>query len=225
MSDEEEFVPYNSDSDGYSGSDDSDNDALSVDPDLNTSIAEEVPVVDGTVIRTVVYMGKDGTEWKNTPIVPNAQTRWPNVVTLPRNSIPETQNVTSPAEVFELFISRNMLSLIVKYTNEEGKRQRGASWIETDHTEIKALIGMLVFIGAQKQSKVNLQTIWDALLGQPFVRATMSYNRCFQLLNLLRFDNKDTRPQRRETDKLAPISELLNLHISNLQRYYVPGAT
>ncbi|GFR89197.1 hypothetical protein ElyMa_002537700 [Elysia marginata] len=97
MKDEEEFVPYSSDSDGYSGSDDSDNDALSVDPDLNTSIAEEV--VDGTVIRTVVYMGKDGTEWKNTPIVPNAQTRWPNVVTLPRNRIPETQNVTSPAEV------------------------------------------------------------------------------------------------------------------------------
>ncbi|GFR91361.1 Piggybac transposable element-derived protein 4-like protein [Elysia marginata] len=83
MSDEEEFVPYSSDSDGYSGSDDSHSDALSVDPDLNTSIAEEV--VDGTVIRTVVYMGKDGTEWKNTPRVPNAQTRWPNVVTLPRN--------------------------------------------------------------------------------------------------------------------------------------------
>ncbi|GFS02519.1 PiggyBac transposable element-derived protein 4 [Elysia marginata] len=52
----------------------------------------------------------------------------------------------------------------------------------------------------------------------------MSYNRCFQLLNLLRFDNKDTRPQRRETDKLAPRIELLNLHLSNLQRYYVPGA-
>ncbi|GFS06962.1 PiggyBac transposable element-derived protein 4 [Elysia marginata] len=219
MSVEEEFVPYSSDSDVYSGSDDSDNDALSVDPDLITSIAEEV--VDGTVIRTLVYMGKDGTD-----IVPNAQTRWPNVVTLPWNRIPGTQNVTSPAEAFELFISRNMLSLVVKYTNEEGKRQRGASWIETDHTEIKALIGMLVFIGAQKQSILNLRTIWDALLllGQPFVRATMSYNRCFQLLNLLRFDNKDTRPQRRETDKLAPISELLNLHLSNLQRYYVPGA-
>ncbi|GFR96771.1 YqaJ viral recombinase domain [Elysia marginata] len=93
----DEFVTYSSDSDGYSGSDDGDNDALSVDPDLNTSIAEEV--VDGTVIRTVSYMGKDGTEWKNTPIVPNAQTRWPNVVTVPRNCIPETQNVTSPAEV------------------------------------------------------------------------------------------------------------------------------
>ncbi|GFR89195.1 Piggybac transposable element-derived protein 4-like protein [Elysia marginata] len=46
----------------------------------------------------------------------------------------------------------------------------------------------------------------------------------FQLLNLLTFDNKDTRPQRGETDKLAPISELLNLHLSNLQKHYVAGA-
>ncbi|GFS02522.1 hypothetical protein ElyMa_001125900 [Elysia marginata] len=107
MSDKEEVVLYSSDSDGYSGSYDSDNDVLIVDPDLKISIAEEV--VDGTVIKTVVYMGKDGTEWKNTPLVPNAQTRWPNV-TLPRNRIPGTQNVTSPAEVFELFISRNMLT-------------------------------------------------------------------------------------------------------------------
>ena len=57
MSDGEKFVPYSSDSDGSSDSD-SDNDALSV--DVNTSITEEV--VDGTVIRTVSYIGKDGTE-------------------------------------------------------------------------------------------------------------------------------------------------------------------
>ncbi|GFN92434.1 hypothetical protein PoB_001894000 [Plakobranchus ocellatus] len=67
--------------------------------------------------------------------------------------------------------------------NEEGKRQRGDAWKATDDVEIRGLIGILVFLGAQKQSKVNLTTIWEPLIGQDFVRATMSKNRCSQLLN------------------------------------------
>ena len=118
-----------------------------------------------------------------------------------------------------------MIKLIVKYTKEEGKRQRGDAWKETDDVEIRGLICILVFLGAQKQSKVNLTTIWEPLIGQDFVRATMSKNRCFQLLNTLRFDNKDTRRRRQETDKLAPINEVLDLHLANLQKYYVPGAS
>ncbi|GFN93286.1 hypothetical protein PoB_001979200 [Plakobranchus ocellatus] len=61
----------------------------------------------------------------------------------------------------------------------------------TDDVEIRELIRILVLLGTQKQSKVNLTTIWEPLIGQDFVQATMSKNRCFQLLNTLRFDNKD----------------------------------
>ena len=222
MSDEDEFVPFSDDSDDDSRSSDS-SEEESIDPNLNSSISEEL--VNGTVVRTRSYYGKDGTEWKSTPMAPNAQTTRSNIVTLLRNRIPNTHNATSPAETFDLFISRDMIKLIVKYTNEEGKMQRGDAWKETDDVEIRGLIGILVFLGAQKQSKVNLTTIWEPLIGQDFVRATMSKNRCFQLLNTLRFDNKDTRRRRQETDKLAPISEVLDLHLANLQKYYVPGAS
>ena len=72
------------------------------------------------------------------------------------------------------------------------EKGRGDAWKEPDDVEIRGLIGILVFLGAQKQSKVILTTIWEPLIGQDFVRATISENRCFQLLNTLRFDNKDT---------------------------------
>ncbi|GFO25982.1 hypothetical protein PoB_005248700 [Plakobranchus ocellatus] len=67
-----------------------------------------------------------------------------------------------------------LVIVIVKYTTEEGKRQRGDAWKATDNVEIRGLIGILVFLGAQKQSKVNLTTIWEPLIGQDFARATMS---------------------------------------------------
>ncbi|KAK3701944.1 hypothetical protein RRG08_017835 [Elysia crispata] len=147
------------------------------------SVTEEL--VDGTVVRTRSHYGKDGTEWRRTPMAADAQTTRTNVVTLPWNCIPNTKTATSPAETFGLFICHDMIKLIVKYTNEEGKRQRGNKWKETDDIEIKGLDGILIFLGVQKQSKVNLVTVWQPLIGQDFVRATMSKNRCFQLLNTL----------------------------------------
>ncbi|GFN96237.1 PiggyBac transposable element-derived protein 4 [Plakobranchus ocellatus] len=85
-------------------------------------------------------------------MAPNAQTTSANIVNFPRNSIPNTQNATSPAETFDLFISQDMIKVIVKCTNEEGKRQRGDAWKATDDVEIRGLIRFLVLLGAQKQA-------------------------------------------------------------------------
>ncbi|GFO26200.1 PiggyBac transposable element-derived protein 4 [Plakobranchus ocellatus] len=103
------------------------------------------------VKRTGTYYGKDGTEWRSIPMTPNVQSAGENV-TLPRNRVPNTQNATSTAETFDLFVSQDTIKLFVKYTNEEGKRQRGDSWKETDNVEIRGLIGILIFLGAQTQS-------------------------------------------------------------------------
>ena len=101
------------------------------------SITEEL--VDGSVVRTRSYYGKDGTEWRSTPMAADAQTTRANV-TLPRSRIPNTETATSPAETFSLFICHDMIKRIVKYTNKESKRQRGDRWKETDDIEIKGLI-------------------------------------------------------------------------------------
>ncbi|GFO27781.1 hypothetical protein PoB_005428600 [Plakobranchus ocellatus] len=124
MSDEDEFVPFSDDSDTDTTTSDSSGEE-SADPNLNSSISEKL--INGTIVRTRSYFGKDGSEWKNILMAPNAQTTSANIVNFPRNSIPNTQNATSSAETFDLFISQDMIKVIVKYMNEEGKRQRGVA--------------------------------------------------------------------------------------------------
>ncbi|GFO05288.1 PiggyBac transposable element-derived protein 4 [Plakobranchus ocellatus] len=167
---EDEFVPFNDDNDTDTTTSDSGG-VESADPNLNSSISEEL--INGAIVRTRSYFGKDGSEWKNIPMAPNAQTTSANIVNFPQNSIPNTQNATSPAEPFDLFISQDMIKVIVKCTNEEGKRQRGDAWKVTDDVEIRGLIRFLVLLGAQKQSKVN----FDYNLGTPYwARFCASHN-------------------------------------------------
>ncbi|KAK3773714.1 hypothetical protein RRG08_001443 [Elysia crispata] len=86
----------------------------SVDPNINMSITEES--VDGSVIRTRSYYGK---ERRSTPMAADAQTTRANVVTLPRNRIPNTETATSPAETFGLLICHDMIKLMKKAKGRE----------------------------------------------------------------------------------------------------------
>ncbi|GFN75330.1 hypothetical protein PoB_000183600 [Plakobranchus ocellatus] len=85
---EDEFVHFNDDSDTDTTTSDSGG-VESADPNLNSSISEEL--INGTIVRTRSYFGKDGSEWKNIPMAPNAQTTSANIVNFPRNSIPNTE--------------------------------------------------------------------------------------------------------------------------------------
>ena len=227
MSDEDEFNPYsddNDDDDDYDSSDDDDDDDSGDNHDANVNISVSAGA-DGSVAHTLLYPAKDGTVWNATPVAAAAQTPAANIVNLPRNRIPNTNQAITPADCFDLYISPDIIRDIVKYTNLEGVRQKGDRWVATDGLEIRALIGIIIYLGAQRQSKVNLVTIWTPLIGQDFCRATMSKNRVFALLSALRFDDKDTRRLRQQRDPLAPISDILKVHSANLLRYFVPGAT
>ena len=225
MSDEEEFNPY-SDDDDEDGDETSDDDSGDDNDDANVNISVSVSAgADGSVAHTLLYPAKDGTVWNATPVAAAAQTPAANIVNLPRNRIPNTNQATTPADCFDLYMSHDIIRDIVKYTNLEGVRQKGDRWVATDGPEIRALIGIIIYLGAQRQSKVSLVTIWTPLIGQDFCRATMSKNRVFALFNALRFDDKDTRRRRQQNDPLAPISDILKVHSANLLRYFVPGAT
>ena len=92
-----------------------------------------------------------------------------------------------------------------------------------DMVELEALIGVVLIIGAQKQSKVSTKVIWSELIGQDFVRATFARNRFFELLSNLRFNKKETRRIRMSRSKFAAFEEIFDRQMANLQRYYVPG--
>jgi hypothetical protein len=50
----------------------------------------------------------------------------------------------------------------------------------------------------------------------------MSRNRFFQILCCARFDDKSSRDQRRESDKLAPIREVFEKSEASFRLAYVP---
>ena len=141
---------------------------------------------------------------------------------VPTNQLVGCSSVQEPVDAFLLFISDKMVKSMVKFTNLEGKRNE-ADFVETDDIEMRAFVGCILFLGGMKQSKLSSTTVFDAMYGQGFVRASFSHNRFLQLLNFLRFDDKETRSARRSRDVFAPFRDFWDVFAKNLSDHYIPG--
>lgn len=140
----------------------------------------------------------------------------------------DARQVLEPIDAWKLLLPDSIISIIVEHTNTQisfSKENHEYSNInyDTSVTEIKALLGLLYFIGAKKQNHVNLKDLWNAQIGENFCQATMSYLRFLFLLGNIRFDDKVTRAERRQKHGLAPIKEVWDLFLENCQAYYVPS--
>ena len=93
-------------------------------------------------------------------------------------------------------------------------------------TEIRALIGILLLLGATKSSKESTASIWakDGT-GKPICTAAMSQKRFLFLVYCLRFDDSTTRAQRTADDKLAPIRNIrvYDKFVASCEANYTPG--
>ncbi|KAJ8964284.1 hypothetical protein NQ314_005018 [Rhamnusium bicolor] len=98
-----------------------------------------------------------------------------------------------------------MIDDIVKYTNlyidfkrntVGYKRDRDAK--HTTKSEITALLGLLYFIGVKKDNHTNVKELWDTESGFIITRQVMSYKRFLFLLRCMRFDDRDTREDRKK---------------------------
>lgn len=90
--------------------------------------------------------------------------------------------------------------------------------------ELKAFIGFLFYTAIFKENDEQY-TSWYSTdgTGREIYRCIMSKNRLEVLMNTIRFDDAETREQRRELDLAAPISELFNKFIQNCQDIYSIG--
>lgn len=91
--------------------------------------------------------------------------------------------------------------------------------------EIEAFIGLLFIFGALHSSKEPLRMLWsqDPIFSRPVVSAIMSRRRFKQIMCFLRFDNYETRTERRTTDKLAAIRYIFDHFVDNCKNAYHPG--
>ena len=73
--------------------------------------------------------------------------------------------------------------------------------------ELLAFIGILIATGVHKKNKENLDDMWksDAL---PLIPAAMSCDHFKMMLRFTRFDNENTRAERAQTDKTAPLQDI-----------------
>ncbi|KAF4523429.1 hypothetical protein B566_EDAN007901 [Ephemera danica] len=163
------------------------------------------------------YVARDGTKWKKEPVRSAGRRRAHNILT-ERNEIRgEAQQAKSPIEFFKCFFTVDVVDKIVESTNIKinhiaGNFSRERNARETSRDEILALFGILFLAGVYKGSHINLRDLWAADgSGVEFFRATMSLNRFQFLMQQLRFDDIETREERRTTDKLAPIREIFEM--------------
>ena len=81
----------------------------------------------------------------------------------------------------------------------------------------------MLLAGENKSHMEQLRELWSPQGGRPIFAATMPLNRFKDLLRYLRFDNKNTRAARRETDKLAAFRDIWEMFLPTLRRNYIPG--
>lgn len=176
--------------------------------------------------RVPSFIGKDGTIWKKHRPIQNVRTRQSNIVIQLPGVKPIAKNAKSVADCWKLLFSDEILEIIVSNTNKyiqkmKDKYTRERSAKMTDIVEIRALLGLLYLAGCLKSSRLNTQELWNRNgSGIELFWLTMSQQRFLFLLRHLRFDDTDSREERKKTDKMAPIRDLFVLFVANCKNAY-----
>ncbi|UYV82718.1 hypothetical protein LAZ67_22000664, partial [Cordylochernes scorpioides] len=176
------------------------------------------------------YIGKDQkTKWKKALPPKNVRTRSENIITHLPGVKGEAKNAKSILDCWNLFIDDNILECIVTNTNvyirniqQNYSRERDAYL--TNLHEIKALLGIIYFLGVMKANILNTDDAWARdSTGFELCRIAMSENRFRFLLRVIRFDDKATRNERLRQDKLAAVRLILDTFVKNCQKHYSPS--
>lgn len=128
--------------------------------------------------------------------------------------------ISNISDSFKLFLTPEIMNIIVQHTNEEANNR---NLKPTNTTELYAFIGILILMGANNDSRLPLEDLWGKILGKNIYTATMSRIRFGELLSLIRFDDKQTRTERRKDDKFCPLREIFQKMDEMFEKYYVPG--
>ncbi|XP_064867074.1 piggyBac transposable element-derived protein 4-like [Oncorhynchus nerka] len=124
---------------------------------------------------------------------------------------------------FRLFVTPAIERIIVDMTNLQGVRKYGDGWRPMDSTDLRAYVGLLILAGVYRSRGEAAASLWDAESGRTVFRATMPLKVFHKYSRLLRFDDRQSRPARLATDRLAAIREVWNLWEERLPALYNPG--
>lgn len=187
--------------------------------DSETIVSEEQPVVG--IEHQVRYTAKSGNESRNyLAHKPRPTRRTIANIVREQPGLKSTGRVNTIDESFYKVFPEEAVRLIVTHSNEEALLRNKEP---TNETEILAFIGILILQGANNDSKLDYHDLWSNEFGRASYIAGMSRNRYRDLLSIIRFDDKQTRQNRRVHDKLAPIRELFEIINNGLCLHFTPS--
>lgn len=130
-----------------------------------------------------------------------------------------------PLDYVELFFDVKIIDTIVRETNKRAKefiqnqprptrRTQLISWKDVTTEEIKKFLGLCALGGVVKFPSISKQWSCQSIYYHPVFGKTMSRNRFFQILRMLRLvdhDNVDS------TDRLHKIRNILDMVVTNIK--------
>ena len=196
------------------------------------SSREEEHVREAPSRQERTLQGRNGFMWNRDPPNQRGCFRHENVLCTTGGPTSITR-VDSIRETFQLFIQDDLLHKVVDYTNKHAHQFIADSaednwfrkrWEDLDLDEVKAFIGCLIYIGVHKSGNESYEELWSDDVGRPKLCATMSLNRFKVIIKFLRFDDKDTRENRCQCDKLSTFTEIWEMFLSRCRTCYSLGA-
>lgn len=143
------------------------------------------------------------------------------------------KNAKTNMDAFSLFISDEIINIIVTCSNQRGRNKvkewneantsgTRRTWKEVDAVEIRAFLGLLILMGRYRESREKVHDLWrtDTGTSRPIFSATMSRDRYLTLLSVIRFDDMNSRVERKKQDKLAPLREVTDIFVENCKKMY-----
>ena len=190
-----------------------------------SSLSEQSGASDSSSDVEGNFISKNGQMvWNRRQPVPQGRRNRQNIVHQNCGPAPHVQPQTI-YNSFTYFFTDDMIRLIVQHTNAEAIRvlQNPDNWNPVCCEEMIAFFGILYIMGTLRGSRQRLRDFWDSSFGLNAIIATMSLNRFKYILRFLRFDDKNTRRQRKAEDRLASTRDLWELFLRNCRRSIIPS--
>lgn len=187
-------------------------------------------------VNAPVYTSKSGLQWNSRPFLKSKRLRR-NIVKTKPGITNYSQYANTILDNFNLFITDAMKEQICQHTNEEACRYfdtwneknptKHIEWRPLEKSELDCFLGVLIKAGALRCRKESTREIWttNASIRRSFFTAAMSRNRFELIYKFLRFDDKTTRTERKEHDKLAAIRDTWDTFVINCQKSFQPYET
>ncbi|CAK1587396.1 unnamed protein product [Parnassius mnemosyne] len=174
--------------------------------------------------------GKNKHKWSSVPRSATTRTLRRNIVHFIPGPRGKARELQEPIDLFRLFMTNDMLQQVVTFPNAEIITQRNRykqesyTVSQTNLLEIKALLGLLLIAAAMKSNHLPNCILFNPQRSGTIFKACMSAEIFNFLIKCMRFDEKQTRNDRRKEDKFTHIRELWQNMIDNFQKWYTPGS-